>query len=88
MAENEMVERVARDIASQHRLGNQYVATDGSRHDSPPWEGWKMHARAAIIALHEPTKAMIKVADAMIDAGYRDARTIYCAMIDEALRDG
>lgn len=88
----EMVERVARAIVQHHMLGGEYVASDGSRHDMPPWEGWVTHARAVLGALRIPTEAM-QVAGHMVR---NDPETglptvcgtdeIYTAMIDAALR--
>lgn len=79
----EMVERVARALASQR--ANPYG----------DWKPWVKFARAAIAAMREPTEAMVNAAYDSFDwgppmVGPRDdamPKPVWQTMIDEAMKE-
>lgn len=80
----EMVERVARAIAEADR-------TQWDHMFAPRKAMFASFARAAIAAMHDPTKAMIDSADkldrgTLYDPRELDPEEIWKAMIDEAMR--
>lgn len=83
MAENEMVERVARAI----QAFDGHAAAEGVK------PGYEAIARAAIAAMREPTEAMmqegalhLRMADDAVSTTANDAADTWRAMIDEALK--
>lgn len=76
-----MVERVARAMWNQRRLGDgdECAAFDGSRFKATSWQDFEGLARLAIEAMREPT-------DAMMTNHHAGTRTLYNCMIDEALK--
>jgi len=79
MAEQSMIERVARAMAR----ANYPAASDNDIDEM--WEGWVMEARAAIAAMREPTPAMVKDGEAC--DGTISAKEIWQTMIDAALQE-
>jgi hypothetical protein len=83
-----MIERVARAIARAHRIGDLFIAPDGSAHKSEPWQGFVDHARAAIAAMREPTEAMASEGAFAVDGLFEPgAVAVWQAMTDAALKE-
>ena len=71
------LERVARAIneAANKRYNAYMISRD---------EALEL-ARAALLAIREPSERMVHAGDKQIDQGYRDGGTIWTAMIDAIL---
>lgn len=94
---SEMIERVARAILRAEHGGvdadacygynsaGEFVpGGEGGKTKPHAWMWFKNHARAAIAAMREPTKAMLTAADPIEDPDRHD--DLWRAMIDAALK--
>ena len=86
---SEMVERVARAICKakgQNPDDPRWIRYPGPTYEGIAWHAHEDSARAAIAAMREPIEAMINSAHDRI-AGEGEIADVWCAMIDEALRE-
>ena len=93
-----MIEKIARAICVLLRRDPDFQGIQSPWDDKVPmppnykqWMNYSEEAKAAIEAMREPTKQMIKAGDEEIpdNMGYKnDAKGVYKAMIDKALDEG
>lgn len=78
---SEMVEWVARAMFAASEPASDWD-DEGGRHQ----EQWRTEARAAILAMREPTDRMVRAGRIPAPVRHEEAAMVYRAMIDEALR--
>jgi hypothetical protein len=90
----EMVERVARALLTHHPAFDSANMDDAKSGGWPIWFQATEQARAAIEAMREPTKEMVRWANdecgsftGMVEYDERECRDIYRAAVERALRE-